>query len=181
MRETTIKIAFFTVPEWEKEQDWLRKQHQAGWKLINATLPCFYKFEKCEPEDVVYQLDYNQEGLEHKEEYIQMFQDCGWEYITEMVGYSYFRKPVSQMSEREEIFCDDASRMDMIERVFKGRMIPLFAIFFLVIIPQLFVQSYMGTIASNIIFGIYVMLFVLYVTIFVQFCAQYAKLKKRLG
>ena len=32
------KIAFFTIPEYEKEQDWLEKQHRNGWKLVNATL-----------------------------------------------------------------------------------------------------------------------------------------------
>lgn len=48
---------------------------------------------KCTPEDVVYQLDYNEEGLTHKDEYVQMFRDCGWEYIQDFGGYSYFRKP----------------------------------------------------------------------------------------
>ena len=37
-----------------------------------------YLFEKCEPEDVVYQLDYNPEGDGHKAAYVQMFEDCGW-------------------------------------------------------------------------------------------------------
>jgi len=46
---------------------------------------------------VVYQLDYNQEGRSHKEEYIQMFTDCGWEYLQDFVGYSYFRKPKAAM------------------------------------------------------------------------------------
>lgn len=45
-----------------------------------------YTFESCPPEDVIYQLDYNKEGLDHKDEYIQMFQDCGWEYVQIMVA-----------------------------------------------------------------------------------------------
>lgn len=181
MSNRKTKLAFFTVPEWEKEGEWLRKQHQSGWKLVNATLPCFYRFEKCMPEDVVYQLDYNQEGMAQKIECVQMFRDCGWEYITDMAGYSYFRKPVSEMQEEEGIFCDDASRMDMIERVFKGRMIPLLIIFFLIIIPQLFLQSHGGSFANGVLFAIYVAMFVLYLMLFVQFGIQYAGLKKRLG
>lgn len=53
MRETTRKIAFFTITEYEKEQEWLSKWHRRGWKLTKATLPCFYKFERCEPDEVV--------------------------------------------------------------------------------------------------------------------------------
>ena len=180
MSKIKRKIAFFSIPEYEKEQDWLEKQHKDGWKLVNATLPGIYKFAACEPEDVVYQLDYNQDGVAHKAEYVQMFQDCGWEYITDMAGYSYFRKPVNQMSGKEEIFCDDASRMDMIERVFKGRMIPLFVIFFAVIIPQFFVQISMDSPASKVMAGVFAFLFVFYVVIFAQFGMQYLQLKKRL-
>lgn len=176
-----LKLAFFTIPEYEKEQEWLRSQHQNGWKLCNATLPCFYTFEKCEPEDVVYQLDYNQEGREEKSEYVQLFLDCGWEYITDMAGYSYFRKPVSQMmGETEEIFCDDASRMDMIGRVYKGKMIPLLVVFLAVIIPQMFLQGSIQHLANQILFWVYVALFLLYVRVFIQFGIQYDRLKKRL-
>ena len=181
MSETKMKLAFFTIPEYEKEQDWLREQHKAGWKLENATMPCFYKFRKCQPEEVVYQLDYNKDGLAQKDEYVQMFADCGWEHITDMLGYSYFRKPVSEMVDNEEIYCDDDSRMNMIERVFKGRMIPLLVIFFLIIIPQMVVQSQIGAVVNWVLFGVYVALFVLYLMIFVQFGTQYAKLKKKMG
>ena len=45
-------------------------------------------FEKCVPEDVIYQLDYNKEGIKHQMEYVRMFEDCGWEYLTEFDGYN---------------------------------------------------------------------------------------------
>ncbi|MBE5865394.1 MAG: DUF2812 domain-containing protein [Lachnospiraceae bacterium] len=181
MSNRKIKLAFFTIAEWEREQEWLMKQHRAGWELRNATLPCFYTFEKCKPEDVVYQLDYNKDGLEHKSEYIQMFRDCGWEYITDMAGYSYFRKPVSEMNEKEEIFCDEDSRIDMLERVFRGRMIPCIAIFFLIIIPQLFMQAVWNDVTHHVLFGVYVILLVMYVVMFIKFGLQYMQLKRRMG
>ncbi len=174
------KWRFFSIPEYEEEQEWLMKQHKAGWKLINASLPGIYKFEKCRPEEVVYQLDYNQEGMENKNEYVKMFEDCGWEYITDMVGYSYFRKPVSQMNDKEEIFSDDASKMDMIERVFKGKMILLICIFIMIIIPQLTTRLHHEIPLGKVVFGIYLFLFVMYIIIFIKFAIQYARLKKRL-
>ena len=51
-----LTLRFFTVPEWEKEQDYLRSMHRKGWRFVRYTPLCFYRFESCEPEDVVYQL-----------------------------------------------------------------------------------------------------------------------------
>lgn len=180
MSDKKKKIAFFTIPEYKKEEEWLREKHRSGLKLVKATLPCFYTFEKCKPEDVVYQLDYNEEGMKNKSEYVQMYEDCGWEHITDMAGYSYFRKPVSEMVEDEEIFSDDQSKMDMIERVFKGRMIPSLVIFFVVIIPQMFVQSSLNHPLGWFNFGLFVVLFVLYAVLFIKFAIQYVNLKRHL-
>ena len=63
---------FFTIMEHEKEELYLREKHKQGWKLVKAKGVGKYFFEECEPEDVVYQLDYNKEGLANKEEYIKM-------------------------------------------------------------------------------------------------------------
>ena len=138
--EKKVVFKYFTIFEHEKEQDFLRKMHKSGWKFVKVTGIGLYHFEKCEPEDVIYQLDYNQEGLAHREEYLQMFQDCGWEHLQEFVGYSYFRKLASDTNGDEEIFCDDNSRLQMMDRVFKGRVLPLFCLFSAVLIPQFFLQ-----------------------------------------
>lgn len=176
-----MKLAFFSIPEYEKEQKWLQKQHASGLKLIHFTPPFFYHFDECEPQNMVYQLDYNEEGLAHKEEYIQLFKDCGWEYIEDVGGYSYFRKPVSEMDQGiEEIFCDDNSRMDMIKRVFKGRMIPLLVLFFLCIVPQLWIQFHLDFPFAKILFWLLGIVFLMYIVIFVQFTITYIRLKKRL-
>lgn len=180
MRNKKIKFKFFTIPEYEKEQDYLRNQHKKGWKFMKVKLPGLYYFEKCEPEDVIYQLDYNKEGINNKEEYVQMFRDCGWEYLMDFVGYSYFRKPVSEMKEKqEEIFCDEASRLDMMKRVFRGRVTPLIIIFFCCIIPQMFIQYQIPIIFSRILFYMFVAMFILYVILFSQFGIHYWKLIRK--
>ena len=77
-----LTLRFFTVPEWEKEQDYLRSMHRKGWRFVRYTPLCFYRFESCEPEDVVYQLDYNEDGAtRHGDEFFQLFRDCGWEFV----------------------------------------------------------------------------------------------------
>lgn len=174
MKDTKTEFRYFTIPEWKKEQNYLRQQHKKGWKFTGVNLIGRYHFEKCTPADVVYQLDYNPEGLQNKEEYIQMFHDCGWEYLQDFVGYSYFRKPVSEMhGNEEEIFCDDASRLDMMKRVFKGRMIPLACIFFLIILPNIYIQSHINTLANHILSGAFVVLLLLYIILFLWFGIQF--------
>lgn len=181
MKGNKTEFRWFSVPEWQKEEQYLRECHKAGWRFTGVTFPGFYHFEACEPEDVVYQLDYNQEGLAHKDEYVQMFRDCGWEYLLDFVGYSYFRKPVSEMGdENEEIFCDDASRLDMIRRTFKGRVLPLVVLFCCIIVPQLLMQFNLERTINKVLFGCYVVLFVVYLLLFMQFGYQYWKLKKEL-
>lgn len=171
-------MRFFNIVQWKQEQDYLRSQHNNGWKFKKLDWLCCYHFERCEPEDVKYQLDFNPDGINHKSEYVQLFSDCGWEYMQDYVGYSYFRKPVAQMQNQdEEIFCDDTSRLDMMKRVFKGRIIPLIFMFLCVILPQIFVQN---NTHSKILYYVYVVLAVLYLILFSIFAYQFWKYKKSL-
>ena len=134
--QTKKEWKYFSIFHHKKEEEYLREQHKAGWKFVKVSGFCMYHFEKCQPEDVVYQLDYNREGLKNKAEYIQMFADCGWEYMQDYVDFSYFRTPAKDMQGEEEIFCDESSRLAMMERVYKGRMLPLLVIFCACLLPQ---------------------------------------------
>ena len=170
--ETKKAVKFFSVVDWEKEQNYLRKMHQQGWKFVRLTALCVYHFEKCEPEDVIYQLDYNADGLAHKEEYMQLFADCGWEYLQDYLGYSYFRKSASQTDGAEEIFCDDASRLQLLERVGRGRMLPMLVIF----LPGLLRSIAQGEGVLTALLGIIVGL---YIYFFARFFCRYRQIKDR--
>lgn len=180
MKNKQVKIRLFNICQWKQEQEFLRQQHNNGWKFTKLNSLGFYHFERCEPEDVVYQLDFNPEGMAHKVEYIQMFRDCGWEYLQDYAGYSYFRKAVSEMDGDEEIFCDDSSRLDFMKRVFKGRVIPLIIIFLCIIIPQIFFQSHQGNIYGKIFTGMFIAFGVLYLALFLTFAIQFWKYLKSL-
>lgn len=159
-----VEIKYFSIVEYDKEQEYLRRMHKSGWKLTRVSGICVYHFEKCEPEDVIYQLDYNKEGIEHKSEYLQLFADCGWEYIQDYVGYSYFRKPAATAGS-DEIFCDDESRREMLRRVFTGRLLPLAVIFGILLLPQfvsvMFVErDYVAGVILGVMLGLYIVMFV---------------------
>lgn len=179
MKNTKTEFRFFTVPEWKKEEEYLREKHKSGWKFVKVSGLGIYHFKKCEPKDVIYQLDYNPDSVNKKEEYIQIFNDCGWEYLQNYTGYSYFRKAACEMGgTEEEIFCDESSRMDMMKRVFKGRMIPLLIIFFFVIIPQLYIQSRMDDLINRVLAATFVLLLCLYLILFVRFAVSFYKYYK---
>jgi len=157
MKDTKTEWKFFSIADWEKEEQYLRRQHQNGWKFTGVSFLAAYHFVRCEPEDVVYQLDYNPTA--NKQEYLQIFRDCGWEYLQDYVGYSYFRKPASAMQGEEAIFSDDASRLDMLRRIIKGRLLPLLLIFLLCVLPNLLrpVNAYSGSVEYALL-GIFIFL-----------------------
>lgn len=179
MKEKKVELRVFTIADWEKEERYLQKRHQEGWKFEKVSMTGLYHFVKCMPEDVVYQLDYNEEGLQHKDEYVQMFKDCGWEYIQDFGGYSYFRKPVSEMQGKEEIFCDDESRLDMMRRVFAGRYIPILIVLMLLILPNLFEQLQSSEADAPILLVLFLILLVIYGWAAVSFGVRYWKLKRK--
>lgn len=176
-----IRFHLYTVPEYEEEQEYLTEQHKKGWKFIKFIMPGIYIFEKCDPEDVIYQLDYNQDGLRDKEAYYQIYRDCGWEHICDVMGYSYFRKLAENNNSKDEIFSDEASKLDMIERVYRGRMVPCLVIFFAIICPQMVIQALCGRTINFVLFAIYLFLFLLYVVMFIKFYIKRKKLLNKLS
>lgn len=175
-------IKFFTIPQYQQEEEYLSSMHEKGWKLTKITFPCMYHFEQCEPKKVTYRLDYNQEGISNKAEYVQMFQDCGWNYLFDFVGYSYFCKEGNIGQEMEEIFCDDTSRIDMMKRVFQGRMLPLLILFLGVILPQLFLNTIGyggGSVIQDVLSYCFFVLTILYLLLFVGMTYQFYQYEKK--
>lgn len=166
---------YYTIFEHEKEEKFLRDMHKSGWKFTKVSGLGRYHFEKCEPKDVIYQLDYNKEGLKNKDEYTKMFADCGWEYVQTYFGYTYFRKPANEMNSNEEIFCDNESKLQMMKRVYLGRILPILIIFLAIIIPA-FIQF--AFIEHDYIFAtIYAVFFLVCVSGFIAAGKKYKKLK----
>lgn len=184
MGSDKVVLKFFTIAQYQQEEEYLSSMHEKGWKLINIVFPWFYHFEKCEPKKVTYRLDYNQEGIKNKAEYVQMFSDCGWDYLFDFVGYSYFCKEGDAGQESEEIFCDDSSRFDMMKRVYRGRIVPLITVFLCVVLPQFF----MNTVGHdgrdtfrNVILTIFLILAFLYLFLFSVLTYQFFQLEKKLS
>ena len=130
---TTIRRAhkYFLLYEYEKEEQYLAKMHANGWRFVD-TNGFLYTFEKCEPEQVVYRIDFSGLAPENRDDYNAMFRDYGWEYLQDINGFSYFRKSAEGVKPEDlEIFSDGQSRIDMTKCIFTRRMIPLFLLMLL--------------------------------------------------
>ena len=168
--------------EYEKEQEYLRLRHSEGWKLIKVKFPGFYYFERCTPEDMIYQLDYSDKNrfkYSNRSEYIKMFEDCGWEHVLDFAQYNYFRKPVKAMNGSEEgIFCDDASRQEMMERIFRGRMVPVMILLCCCVLPGIFCQIIGAEPINYLYLTVLVLPFIIWIPIFTNYALKYREYRR---
>ena len=134
--EKKIVYRIVTIADYEREAVFLGGMHAKGWKLekvsySNLVVAVKYTFEKCQPEQVAYQLDFYPMKKSERASYLQLFKDCGWEHITDFNGFSYFRKLHSGIeSDAEfEIYNDTAGKLAMVKRILIMRMLPILLLF----------------------------------------------------
>lgn len=183
---TTIKRIrkCFLLFDYEKEEQYLTKMHAEGWRFVDTNGYC-YTFEKCEPEQIAYRIDFSGIPVEQRDDYNAMFRDYGWEYIQDINGFSYFRKPAAGVrAEDLEIFSDGQSRIDMMGRILKNRMLPLFLLMLILVIPQLLrlVREVRAgdTYTMNIVLlSVYIVLFLLYSYLLIRCLLGWLRMKKK--
>ncbi len=133
--ENKIIHTVFYMGEFLEEEKWLELQHREGWKLYK-TDGKYYEFQKCEPEDFIYQLDFKKNRMA-EESYLQMFADYGWEFVLQQDKWFVFRKKRLEGDADASIFSDNASRIELCRRVIQGRLLKLLPLLVLVILWDL--------------------------------------------
>lgn len=124
---TDKKIRWFWSWNDLAEEKWLKEMSAQGLHLKEVENPCFYIFEKGDPQNYVYKLDYrlNSAMFSHvgwltladkssaqksdEQEYFQLYKDAGWQYIGEGKGWQYFRQP-EKTDETQELYTDPSSK-----------------------------------------------------------------------
>ena len=93
--------------------------------------------------------------------------------------------PYGKMQGREEIFCDDESRLDMMSRILRGRIWPMIALFFMSIFPHVINWKLYYDMKSSrmmVVLGIGVfILFFIYTGAFILSVVNYCRLRKNLA
>ena len=170
----------FVLSEYEEEEKYLCDMAKKGYLFEKVTLPGIYHFKKSEPENRIYRIDFNPQKNENRESYLQMFKDYGWEYIQDLNEFSYFSK--LEDGTEDEIFSDNASRIDMLERIYHRKVMPLLVLFLCCIIPQGMRMTIGGNYADPISIAFYILWIVmifLYIVIITRCIAGFNRLRKK--
>jgi Protein of unknown function (DUF2812) len=171
---------FFTRFRWfwawqdEKEEAWLGKMSKQGYHLSSIGFPGFYTFNKGEPKEYVYRLDYQNFRKKDRQEYLQLFRDAGWEHLGEIAAWQYFRKE-ARPGETNEIFTDKESKIGKYKRVI------YYSVFFYLIFIALFAGRITGDIPYrwwDAIQIIYLVIFLLLTYAIIRLALRIRKVKK---
>ena len=126
------KFKWFWPWQDQQEETWLQDWARAGLHLRSSDGFGFYTFEKSEPAETVYRLDYNYLQKSEREQYLQLFEDAGWDYVGEMNSWHYFRKSLAA-NQRAEIFTDNESKVQKYKRFLSDMMflVPIYVLPFI--------------------------------------------------
>ncbi len=126
--ETVREIKVFWTDQDAKLEQWLRAMAAKGLHLSKVSNSWLWTFRQGAPADVAYRLDFNKNGGEP--DYRQLIEDAGWELATEADDWQYWRKEIVD-GKVPAIFTDNASRLNMHNRVQKHFAFWLFFYWFM--------------------------------------------------
>jgi hypothetical protein len=145
-RKTYWKFRWFWAWQDEREEAWLGAMSREGWHLSEFGFPGVYLFQKGEPKNYIYRLDFQTARMKDRASYLQLFRDAGWEHLGSMSAWEYFRKEAVP-GEEPEIFTDPESKIQKYRRVL-GVLIIFFPTLFILTSTswkQLLERGPMGT------------------------------------
>jgi len=183
METTQTKTRWFWPWQDEKEEAWLGEMSANGWHLRSVGLIGRYTFEQGEPRSYTYRLDYMLLNKDKRSEYLQIFRDAGWEYVSEMSNWQYWRKPAIA-GETLEIFTDNESKIKKYQRLLLTMALMLFILVFLgrnMFAGGLAFKDVSSVITTIYFIGqlLYAILIPIYVVVVVKLAQRIRQLKKK--
>lgn len=130
--KTRVEWKLFFITDFEKEAAYLTEMHRNGWKFVRIRMGMWYVFEECQPEEVVYQLDFRPDKQEEQSVYEQMYRDYGWEFVGNCNHFGIFRKRATDGD--TSLYSDMDSKKAMVARIFKRRYLLSLAIYIIVVL-----------------------------------------------
>ena len=106
---TTKKVwNFFTIAQWEEEEQWLSDMARNGWNLVGVNCLLRYVFEKGNAGEYIYKLDLP-DNLEHgmdESAYCNFLAECGIEVVCKQKQWLYLRKRAADgpFAEKDDLF-----------------------------------------------------------------------------
>jgi hypothetical protein len=116
MKNTPIRKTKWFLPWQDREEEaWLEELSRQGLRLVKVEVFGQYIFEKEQPQDYAYRLDY-QDSLTDEQHYLKIFNDSGWQRVATHGGWHYFRQAVKE-GKTPEIFTDADTKIKKYERI----------------------------------------------------------------
>lgn len=116
-----IKKTFF-VHQYEEEEEFLRSMRREGWKFVKLYrgIPTKYEFQRCEPEEYIYRLDYITPEND-TEDYHQLYKDYGWEELLEWntVGGKWYYLGKRSDDRIQRLYSDIDSKIEFFNLLWK--------------------------------------------------------------
>ena len=119
---------------WQDHQEemWLESMAKKGWHLQDVGF-LSYTFERGEPKDVIYRLDYR--TGKDLADYLEFVQGAGWKYVGKMSGWQYLCFPVEE-GQSAELYTDPESKIAKYQRII-GTLVATSPVFMVVFLSQL--------------------------------------------
>jgi len=128
-----------TVKKWfmawndDKEEIFLEDMAAKGFELLNIGYGK-YTFKEGTPKKIKYQLDFKGLTKMPEQEYLQIYEDAGWEHIHRLGSWYYFAKEYDEETPDISIFNDNKSRLEKYRRIILFIIIIGFPLYYNVVI-----------------------------------------------
>ena len=107
MKKTVRK--WFWVWQEDKERKFLEEMASKGFRLVDVGFGT-YEFEEAEPENLIYQFDFRGIDKIKEDEYLQIYEDAGWRFVSRFGRWYYFAKERGDEESVPAIFSDNESK-----------------------------------------------------------------------
>lgn len=105
-----VQFRIFTIVDLDKEEEYLHEMHLKGWRYRTSRF-CFFYFEQCQPDDVIYRI-YDSRFLKKYKRELQDFRNRGWELIE--TGFcSILRKSASDILSEDQVYMSKDLRWEV--------------------------------------------------------------------
>lgn len=120
MATTNIKKVwnFFTIAQWEEEEQWLNSMARNGWNLVRIDFLVRYVFERGTAGEYLYKLDLP-DNLEHgmdEQQYCDFLKECGIDVVCRQKQWLFLRKKAADGPFNEK--GDNLSRLKMTNKAY---------------------------------------------------------------
>ncbi|HEL1602869.1 TPA: DUF2812 domain-containing protein [Streptococcus suis] len=148
--ETRTECKVFFITDFNQQAQYLTEMHRKGWRLTKIRWSFFYHFEKCQPEEVVYQVDFKESKNKDRDSYFRMYEDYGWEFVTSCRSFVIFRK--AAVKGDLEIYGDRESKLVFVKTIIQRRYLLSLGLYFMLIGMNLNEHNYVFTLVLSAIY-----------------------------